>query len=936
MRKQGGWLGRVLKALFQAEKRREFLAPRRSIRMEQLESRYALSNVPMAVDDGTPAAPIAITINAQSIALDVGLNDTDDSAQTSLTVLESTGPAHGTLVPHPDNSYAFLYTPTAGYTGPDSFTYRVRDIDNQISLNEATVSLFVYPRAFAGLTYEINEGGSLALQSTGIPELEIAGSEGAGQLTYTWVIDPNIGNSFPTSLPPGIFDHPNAIHTANPVLTWDDLAAFGIDDGNIENAVVALKVVDENEASATNYTRLLVADVSPLVTDFTVTSAGCGTDVVLSATIFEANPNDQLSVIIDWDMFDPLDVESTPTPVLVSQLPSGSTYSITVPLHTYTTPGFKLPTLSVIAAGGNGGFDESSSNLITNGVDNPVFGPGFPVFINVGAGGGAVTEATIEGAPATSPEGTAIDLSSTIVGGCGIPVYAWTVSKDGSSTPYATGSGADFSFTPTDDGSYVVSLTVDGVEADPQTIDVANVAPSILDFSATTSGSTELTGSPEVTLVGTISDPGINDLFTVHIEWETGETENVQLPAGASSFAIDHTYTSTGAKPISVTVLDNKPEPSAAVSANAVILAALSSDGSSLSVLGLNGNDQITLSPGSVVVTINGVEIGHFEVNPTGSVTVSAGDGNDTISVVAGITVPITIVGQGGNDTVEVIGTNGNDTITQTSGGFIANETVINIGAGVESASVDGGAGADEFVATGTPPVPVQVQAVSDMVVDGTAGNDQITFTPGNSPGQIVAKLNGTEVSRFVPTGKLIARGGNGNDDIQVAGSINLPAWLYGGAGDDRLKGGAGNDVLLGEANNDLLIGGGGRDLLIGGTGEDRLIGDQDDDILIAGTTDYDASASGLANIMGIWTSSENLVVRTWQLSPLLDASGPNATVHDDNNKDTLTGSAGFDWFFANFYLDGGDDADTRDKITDLNLLEAWFAQDIDFIEGEI
>jgi hypothetical protein len=43
-----------------------------------------------------------------------------------------------------------------------------------------------------------------------------------------------------------------------------------------------------------------------------------------------------------------------------------------------------------------------------------------------------------------------------------------------------------------------------------------------------------------------------------------------------------------------------------------------------------------------------------------------------------------------------------------------------------------------------------------------------------------------------------------------------------------------------------------------------------------------------------------------------------------------VTGSAGQDWFFANLFLDNGDDAVTKDKITDLSASE--FAQDLGFI----
>jgi hypothetical protein len=52
--------------------------------------------------------------------------------------------------------------------------------------------------------------------------------------------------------------------------------------------------------------------------------------------------------------------------------------------------------------------------------------------------------------------------------------------------------------------------------------------------------------------------------------------------------------------------------------------------------------------------------------------------------------------------------------------------------------------------------------------------------------------------------------------------------------------------------------------------------------------------------------------------------------VLDDDEKDMLTGSAGQDWFFANLVLDNGDDANQKDKITDLSASE--FALDLDFI----
>src|ERR1043166_3168619 len=62
----------------------------------------------------------------------------------------------------------------------------------------------------------------------------------------------------------------------------------------------------------------------------------------------------------------------------------------------------------------------------------------------------------IAAASLTGPEGSPIALTSTVTGATS-PTYAWTVVKDGAATAYATGTDANFTFTPNDNGSYVVT-----------------------------------------------------------------------------------------------------------------------------------------------------------------------------------------------------------------------------------------------------------------------------------------------------------------------------------------------------------------------------------------------------------------------------------------------------------------------------------------------
>jgi Ca2+-binding RTX toxin-like protein len=133
----------------------------------------------------------------------------------------------------------------------------------------------------------------------------------------------------------------------------------------------------------------------------------------------------------------------------------------------------------------------------------------------------------------------------------------------------------------------------------------------------------------------------------------------------------------------------------------------------------------------------------------------------------------------------------------------------------------------------------LQMDSTSDVRVTGTDGNDRIQFAPAAAAAGAAAaaaaaaadairvEIAGFPTGIFHPAGRLIASGLGGDDDVQVAGSIGLSAWLYGGSGSDRLKGAAGHDVLLGEDRDDLLVGGDGRDLYL--RLHETILDDEDD-----------------------------------------------------------------------------------------------------------
>jgi VCBS repeat-containing protein len=97
----------------------------------------AVNDAPVAITD-TYSTPedTPLVVNAPGVLS----NDTDIDS-TGLTTVLVAGPAHGSLILNSDGS--FTYTPSANYTGTDSFTYRASDGSLQSALPTVTVSLEV-------------------------------------------------------------------------------------------------------------------------------------------------------------------------------------------------------------------------------------------------------------------------------------------------------------------------------------------------------------------------------------------------------------------------------------------------------------------------------------------------------------------------------------------------------------------------------------------------------------------------------------------------------------------------------------------------------------------------------------------------------------------------------------------------------------------------
>jgi len=466
--------------------------------------------------------------------------------------------------------------------------------------------------------------------------------------------------------------------------------------------------------------------------------------------------------------------------------------------------------------------------------------------------------------PATSLEGDAIAVTATT--NAGTPSFTWTVTKDGAD--FASGDTSTVSFTPDDNGTYAVSLTVTGIDPDTaasssatatDSVDVTNTPPSIAPLSDAT-----IDEGQTFTAHGTFTDLGTADTFTATVDYGDGTGVQSLSVNPDNSFDLSHAFAGTGSFTVTVTVTDD--------------------DGGS-------GSDTFLVTVNNLppVVSIDGPDVGVR--GQTLSFTLTATDASATPTT--NFTFDIDWNGDGVVD----------ETVTGPSG-TVVTHTFSELGTNTISVTATDAGGATSLPAELT--VEIKVAAIMDdplnpghtlLAVGGTDGNDTILINPARG---LNAMVNGQSVGRFSGVERIAIFGGAGDDTIRLAGSIRVNAWLDGGDGNDQLKGGKGSDVLMGGEGDDTLQGTQGQDILIGGAGLDTLNGGPGDDILIGGQLLL--GEADLFTVTQAWAGGGTFADRVDTLqngTVALTAGTTDATVVDDGDADQLQGAAGMNWFFA-------------------------------------
>jgi hypothetical protein len=321
----------------------------------------------------------------------------------------------------------------------------------------------------------------------------------------------------------------------------------------------------------------------------------------------------------------------------------------------------------------------------------------------------------------------------------------------------------------------------------------------------------------------------------------------------------------------------------------------------------------------------------------TGAATSTAGVKNIT-AFTGGSTSGNKLIGPNGANLWTIDGTNSGsvsgvafNNFQNVAGGTLA-DTFQLVAAGHLTGKLDGGTGANTLIGPDQDNVWRIIAKNSGRLnnmafanvgnLTGGSGDDDFILSAGMGIG---GKLDGggglhnaLDYSHYTTAVIVnLANGAATNIFAGASGGVSNIQIVLGGSGGNTLTGGGQSTVLVGGMGHDTLTGGTGRNILIGGAGPDTLTGGLDEDLLASGTTGFSSSLTALDALFDYWNGADDFATRVGNLRAgnILGAPVLNSTsILDDASTDTLTGSAGLDWFFAKLT------APAVDTITDLDL----------------
>jgi len=215
-----------------------------------------VNDPPIAANDSA-----AVSKNSVSDVINVRANDTDPNGD-SLTVTAVTAPVNGTSAVGGSGANV-TYTPSAGYTGPDSFTYTVSD-GSLTATATVTVTVANNPPAANGQSSTTPEDTAVTITLTG-------SDPNGDPLTFAVVTGPANGSL--SAITPIDASSASVIYTPNPDYNGADGFTFKTNDGLLDSApaTVSLTVTPVNDPPVSNNQTVGTPASTPAVITLTAT-----------------------------------------------------------------------------------------------------------------------------------------------------------------------------------------------------------------------------------------------------------------------------------------------------------------------------------------------------------------------------------------------------------------------------------------------------------------------------------------------------------------------------------------------------------------------------------------------------------------------------------------------------------------------------------------
>jgi hypothetical protein len=408
--------------------------------------------------DVTVTSDTMTILNAAPDGAIVGVDETDEGASPFFIAMADDAGADDTLsflwsvekdgqaYALPQNSvvdeYSFSFIPTDN--GTYTVSVDISDNDNATITRTYTIEVNnVAPTVqIDNVPASGDEGDAITVNST----VHDAGADDV--LTYGWSV---------------YRDGQHFVLPNNTVIDGQSFTFTPTDDGSY---VVRLTVVDDDNGSTTeNSDAIVIGNVDPTgsITGEPVGNINEGDTVNLTAVPADAGEEDTFTYA--W---------SVTKGGVAYDLPNGTDTESANFSFTPRDNGTYIATV-VITDDNSGHVSVSTAAIIADNVD-PVAG--------------------IDNVPAGADEGDEIELAANVTdaGADDTHTYAWSVEKDGQPFTLPNGLATDeatFSFVPTDNGSYVVSLTVTDDDSGADTTTSAAITVDNVDPTAVVTGDDE-------------------------------------------------------------------------------------------------------------------------------------------------------------------------------------------------------------------------------------------------------------------------------------------------------------------------------------------------------------------------------------------------------------------------------------------------------------